>query len=101
MAIGRLRAAMEDAGPPPAGSRITYEPGGQLELSSLPHGGVMAAHAALAADIAHVGDRLEREGLALAGRGADARNLRDALLPARRGPLPLHARLLRRARGWR
>src|SRR3569833_2789161 len=75
--IGRLRTAMEAAGPPPAGSRITYEPGGQLELSSLPQRGVVAARAALAADIAHVGEHLARDGLALAGRGADARNLRD------------------------
>ena len=75
--IGRLRTAMEAAGPPPAGSRITYEPGGQLELSSLPQRGVVAARAALAADIAHVGDHLARDGLALAGRGADARNLRE------------------------
>ena len=75
--IGRLRTAMEAAGPPPAGSRITYEPGGQLELSSLPQRGVVAARDALAADIAHVGDHLARDGLVLAGRGADARNLRE------------------------
>jgi glutamate--cysteine ligase len=77
VAIGRSRAAMEAAGPPPAGSRITYEPGGQLELSSVPCQGVVAAHAALAADIAHVGEHLARDGLALAGRGADARNLKE------------------------
>jgi glutamate--cysteine ligase len=76
VAIGRLRTAMEAAGPPPAGSRITYEPGGQLELSSLPQRGVAAAHAALAADIAHVGGHLAREGLVLAGRGVDPRVLR-------------------------
>jgi glutamate--cysteine ligase len=74
--IARLRTALEPAGPLPAGSRITYEPGGQLELSSLPQRGVAAAHAALAADLAHVGGRLAREGLALAGRGTDPRNLR-------------------------
>lgn len=73
--IGRLRTAMEAAGPPPAGSRITYEPGGQLELSSLPQRGVAAAHAALAADIAHAGGQLAREGLVLAGRGTDPRAL--------------------------
>jgi glutamate--cysteine ligase len=74
--LGLLRTAMEAAGPPPAGSRITYEPGGQLELSSQPQRGVMAAHAALAADIAHVGGHLAREGLALLGRGTDPRDLR-------------------------
>jgi glutamate--cysteine ligase len=71
--IGRLRAAMEAAGPPPAGSRITYEPGGQLELSSPPQRGVAAAHAALAKDIAHVARHLGEEGLALTGRGIDPR----------------------------
>jgi glutamate--cysteine ligase len=71
VAIGRLRTAMETAGPPPAGSRITYEPGGQLELSSLPQRGVAEAHIALAADIAHVGAQLAREGLVLAGSGMD------------------------------
>jgi glutamate--cysteine ligase len=74
--IDRLRTVMEAAGPPPAGSRITYEPGGQLELSSLPQRGVLAAHAALATDIAHVGGQLAETGLALAGRGTDPRNLR-------------------------
>jgi glutamate--cysteine ligase len=77
--IDRLRTAMAAAGPPPGGSRITYEPGGQLELSSLPQRGAAAAHAALAADIAHVGDHLAREGLALAGRGTDPRHLRAPL----------------------
>src|SRR4051812_39059758 len=56
--ISRLREVMDAAGPPPAGSGITYEPGGQLELSSLPQRGVAAAHTALAADIAHVGEHL-------------------------------------------
>lgn len=73
--IGRLRTAMDAAGPPPAGSHITYEPGGQLELSSLPRRGVAAAHSALRADIAHVGGHLAREGLLLAGRGIDPRHL--------------------------
>jgi glutamate--cysteine ligase len=71
--VRRLRAVMEAAGPPPGGSRITYEPGGQLELSSLPLPGVAAAHAALAEDVAHVGGHLRREGLALDGRGTDPR----------------------------
>lgn len=71
--IDRLRTAVEAAGPPPEGSDITYEPGGQLELSSLPQRGVVAAHAALAADIAHVGGHLARRGLVLTGRGTDPR----------------------------
>lgn len=71
--VGRLRAVMEAAGPLPGGSRITYEPGGQLELSSLPLPGIAAAHAALAEDVAHVGRHLGCEGLALDGRGTDDR----------------------------
>ncbi|HEY0542530.1 MAG TPA: ergothioneine biosynthesis glutamate--cysteine ligase EgtA [Actinoallomurus sp.] len=77
--IDRLRTVMDAAGPPPAGSRITYEPGGQLELSSLPQRGVAAACVALGADIAHVSGHLAKEGLELAGRGIDPLNLRTPL----------------------
>jgi glutamate--cysteine ligase len=73
ISLDRLRAVMDGAGPPPAGSRITYEPGGQLELSSLPQQGITAAYGALARDIAHVGGYLGKDGLALAGRGTDPR----------------------------
>ncbi len=71
--LARLRALVEAAGPLPAGSRVTYEPGGQLELSSLPQPGVAAAHAALAQDVAHVAAHLTHEGLVLHGRGTDPR----------------------------
>jgi glutamate--cysteine ligase len=71
--VSRLRAVLDAAGPPPAGSRITYEPGGQLELSSLPQDGVAAVHSALAADIGHVRAHLGKDGLTLAGRGTDPR----------------------------
>ncbi|MFW5419664.1 ergothioneine biosynthesis glutamate--cysteine ligase EgtA [Nocardiopsis sp. CNT-189] len=66
-----LRSLVDQAGPPPAGSAITYEPGGQLELSSPPLPGPAAAHAALAADLAHVGKPLADAGLRLEGRGLD------------------------------
>src|SRR5690606_41146111 len=66
-----LRALVDQAGPPPAGSAVTYEPGGQLELSSPPLPGPAAAHAALAADLAHVGKPLADAGLRLEGRGLD------------------------------
>ncbi|MCO5991876.1 glutamate-cysteine ligase family protein [Actinoallomurus rhizosphaericola] len=71
--VSRVRAVMEAAGPPPAGSRVTYEPGGQLELSSPPRRGPAAAHAAIARDIAHVTAHLAKEDLCLDGRGADLR----------------------------
>lgn len=69
----RIRAAMEIAGAPPGGSRITYEPGGQLELSSPPERGVAAAHAVMARDLTHVTRYLETAGLVLDGRGVDPR----------------------------
>src|SRR5882757_4688416 len=55
----RLRALLDAAGltpegPLPAGSLVTYEPGGQLELSSAPQPGPTALHQALAADLAAV-----------------------------------------------
>lgn len=68
-----LRRLMDRAGPPPAGSRVTYEPGGQLELSSQPFQGAAAACEALACDVAYVGDRLARNDLALRGSGTDPR----------------------------
>lgn len=67
----RVRALISGAGPPAAGSRITYEPGGQLELSSAPFRGLGALHTALGRDIAHVRDALAPDGLALAGHGVD------------------------------
>jgi glutamate--cysteine ligase len=68
---GRVRALVESAGPPAGGSKITYEPGGQLELSSAPFRGLGALHAALGRDIAHVRAVLGADGLALAGHGVD------------------------------
>ena len=67
----RPRALLEAAGPPPHQSKITYEPGGQLELSSLPFPGAARLHGALAADLDHVRAALARDGLVLAGHGVD------------------------------
>src|SRR5438552_15270613 len=52
----RLRALLEaaglqPAGPLPAGSLVTYEPGGQLELSSAPQSSLTALREALAEDL--------------------------------------------------
>lgn len=68
---GRVRALVAGAGTPPGGSRITYEPGGQLELSSAPYRGLGELHDALEEDIVHVRDALEPAGLRLAGHGVD------------------------------
>ncbi|MFE3449997.1 ergothioneine biosynthesis glutamate--cysteine ligase EgtA [Nonomuraea sp. NPDC059194] len=61
----------------PGGSRVTFEPGGQLELSG-PPGPLYDALARLAADVAAVRDALRAAGLALVGLGL------DPVRPARR-----------------
>lgn len=67
----RVRALLDAAGPLPNGSLITYEPGGQLELSSAPYPGLAPLHGALAADLAKVRAVLAEAGLVLAGHGVD------------------------------
>lgn len=52
------------------GSRVTFEPGGQLELSG-PPGPLRDALAHLATDVAAVRDALRADGLALGGVGLD------------------------------
>ncbi|WP_433438465.1 ergothioneine biosynthesis glutamate--cysteine ligase EgtA [Nonomuraea sp. CA-141351] len=54
----------------PGGSRVTFEPGGQLELSG-PAAPLPDALAHLAADVAAVRAALHEEGLVLAGVGLD------------------------------
>ncbi|MEV4222300.1 ergothioneine biosynthesis glutamate--cysteine ligase EgtA [Nonomuraea sp. NPDC049725] len=80
--LRRLAAAVEAAHPLPEGSLVTYEPGGQLELSTPARPGPAAAHHALAADLRHL-DRhladagLTRDGCALDPRPAARRQLTD------------------------
>ncbi len=69
--LDRLQARLEAHGPLPGGSRITYEPGGQVELSSPPHRGVGAACRVMAADSAAVSDALALDGCSLIGAGVD------------------------------
>lgn len=66
-----LQAAVAGAPSLPGGGRITYEPGGQLELSSLPQGNVAEACAAAAADASVLASALAGEGIALVGVGLD------------------------------
>ncbi len=61
--------AAADAGPFPAGSRLTFEPGGQVELSGPPGVGLAAAWAALRDDTAELTRRLDGIGTALLGTG--------------------------------
>lgn len=55
----------------PGGSLISFEPGGQLELSSLAHPGVGEACGAIAADAQAVRDALLHSGIGLVGLGLD------------------------------
>ncbi|MGH8984127.1 MAG: glutamate-cysteine ligase family protein [Acidimicrobiia bacterium] len=57
----------------PAGSRLTLEPGGQVELSSPPLRGIGPACAALAADAATLTRTLAEAGVGLVGIGFDPR----------------------------
>jgi glutamate--cysteine ligase len=63
------------------GSRVTFEPGGQVELSSRPLPG-FDAHAAIAADAGALTDALAREGIGLVGIG---------LLPGDLRPRPVRS----------
>lgn len=66
-----LREVCAAAGPPPHGSRTTFEPGGQVELSSLPHRGAGTCRRALEADAAHLRRAVEAAGLRLLPTGLD------------------------------
>ena len=63
--IPLLRDLLDSAGPPPRGSSITYEPGGQLELSSPAFHGPSACWQALSEDAEHVRRPLAEAGLAM------------------------------------
>ncbi|MFI2780549.1 ergothioneine biosynthesis glutamate--cysteine ligase EgtA [Streptomyces sp. ALB3] len=67
----RLRASADAVRATPLDAALTFEPGGQLELSSQPAGSLMACVDTMAADLASVRATLGRAGLALAGIGVD------------------------------
>lgn len=66
--VGRAAAA---AGPLPGGSLLTYEPGGQLELSSAPAPDLSSCVRRLDADVTAVRRALADDGLHLLGQGTD------------------------------
>ncbi|MGI9120656.1 MAG: ergothioneine biosynthesis glutamate--cysteine ligase EgtA [Acidimicrobiales bacterium] len=66
-----LRHNVLAAGPLPGGSTITFEPGGQLELSSPPRRGPQAACAVMADDLAVVRSAVARHGVEMVGLGLD------------------------------
>ena len=63
--ITLLRDLLEAVGPPPRGSTVTYEPGGQLELSSPAYRGPSACWRALSEDAEHVRRSLLSAGVVL------------------------------------
>jgi ergothioneine biosynthesis glutamate--cysteine ligase EgtA len=67
----RLTALVADLPAMPAGSAVTLEPGGQVELSTPPQPGVAAAIEALVADRRALGVALGGEQLGLVALGAD------------------------------
>ncbi|WP_346618589.1 ergothioneine biosynthesis glutamate--cysteine ligase EgtA [Blastococcus montanus] len=80
----RVTDLLAGVGPLPGGSRITLEPGGQVELSGPPADGVATAVAALRADRALLADALAADGLALALLGSDPLRPPQRLSPAHR-----------------
>ena len=86
----RVQAAVAGLPPMPAGSSVTLEPGGQVELSTPPLPDVVAAVAALRADRAALA-----AGLAVAGFGAAPLGTDPAREPARVNPLPRYAAMER------
>ena len=64
----------------PGGSRLTFEPGGQLELSGPPGQNLGDACRAMRADTAAVRDALGAVGVELVGAGIDARGAADRVL---------------------
>lgn len=71
VSLDRLRGLMEAVGPPPGGSSVTFEPGGQIELSSPALRGPARTHEALSADMAHVRGALAASGLSLVDTALD------------------------------
>ena len=70
--LAALRAAATGGGALPAGGRVSFEPGGQLELDTVPHPGLDAACTAAVADAAELSRRLADVGVGLVAVGLDA-----------------------------
>ncbi|MDQ6797791.1 MAG: glutamate-cysteine ligase family protein [Actinomycetota bacterium] len=68
-----LADAVAAGGPPPGGSTVTFEPGGQLEVSSPPRADVDDACAVARTDLAWARKAADGVGVDLVGLGADPR----------------------------
>ncbi|NBM15482.1 ergothioneine biosynthesis glutamate--cysteine ligase EgtA [Streptomyces sp. GC420] len=69
--LHRLEAAFAELRELPLGSPLTFEPGGQLEISSLPASSLMECVEATSADLRLVRTALRERGLRPAGLGED------------------------------
>ncbi|MGW0465585.1 ergothioneine biosynthesis glutamate--cysteine ligase EgtA [Streptomyces sp. NPDC003027] len=77
----RLASALDTVRTLPLASALTFEPGGQLELSSPPAASLMECVGTLSADLGAVRDALAPLGLSLSGYGVDPWHApRDRLL---------------------
>jgi glutamate--cysteine ligase len=76
--VARSLAALDAPGSLPGEGRLTFEPGGQVELSSAPAASLGDCVAAASRDLAAVRQALRPAGLSLVGHGFDPRR------PARR-----------------
>lgn len=79
-----MRGALALCEPLPCGGAVTFEPGGQVELSTLPAADVDEAIASVAADGALLDQALGRRGIRLVGLGFDPRNPPTRLLSSPR-----------------
>ena len=69
--VSQVQEALGAAGPLPGRSLLTFEPGGQLELSSRPVTGLSACWQALAADVDHLRGAFAGTGLTLSTTAID------------------------------
>jgi glutamate--cysteine ligase len=69
--VAKLRRILEPTLPLPGGSSITFEPGGQVELSSLPFDWCGEACVAVSADSKAIEETLRPHGIGLAAMGID------------------------------
>jgi glutamate--cysteine ligase len=72
------------AQPLPAGSPLTLEPGGQVEISALPAASLTQLADTVSADLAHLKEMLARAGFALGETGIDAHRAPRRLLTTER-----------------
>ncbi|NMN96642.1 ergothioneine biosynthesis glutamate--cysteine ligase EgtA [Antrihabitans stalactiti] len=77
-------APSSPARPLPAGSYVTIEPGGQIEISSAPHSSAELLSRSLRQDTNHLRELLAAHSVTMIDRAADANRLPQRLLPSSR-----------------